>query len=65
MDAITHTQEETFKSAGYTLTLNVITEGVVICRATRRDGTCEEVISASIHDGLSRLAHRLNLQLER
>ncbi len=47
--------------AGHTITVICVTDGVVICRSSRKGGTSHEVIAASSIQGVTELARRLRL----
>lgn len=65
MEETDHTFTKVLEAAGYRVTTHLITEGVIICRATREDGTHQEVTAASVRDGLKRLAQKLELEAYR
>jgi len=65
MEETNDTLTKVFEAAGYRVTTHLITEGVIVCRATREDGTHHEVTAASVQDGLKRLAQKLELEAYR
>lgn len=55
--------KEWLESTGLKVTAQTITEGVIVCRATREDGSWAEVLGTSLLDGLMRLARELSLEV--
>ena len=63
MEETNHTLTKVLEAAGYRVTTHPITEGVIICRATREDGTHQEVAAASVEEGLKQLAQNVGMGL--